>query len=161
MGAREVVAELIAAYPSARIPAETARLYMRKLADVPPGVLDEVAHEVICTSERFPSIAALRRAAAERLLALPSEAEALALIEARAARRTQDAPNAPALHPDLAATLRLVGGLSALRTADNPAVWRGQFLKLWRERREDLVRQAQVGVTADAVRPLPAVACSQ
>lgn len=164
MDSRSCLADLVAAYPRDRIGKETATLYLAKLADVPIDVLAAVVHDLICTSERFPTVRAIREAVAERLARLPSEDEALAQVEAYVALRRRAFgptgstsrspallprdPTPQALHPVVRAALELVGGSYAYRRAEKPEVVRGQFLRVYREQRARAVRDLQVHTRA-------------
>lgn len=149
MGVPELIAELHAAFPRDRIPAQTMTIYQRKVQDVPLPVLAEVIHEMIATHEHFPTISAIREAVAERTLLLPTESEALTQIETRL--------RGPApLHPIVKAVFALLGGIYAYRSADNPSVFRGQFLRLYRDERARAIRDAQIALPG---RPPIEVSC--
>lgn len=155
MGVNEQIADLIAAFPRDKITLDTAKIYIAKLSDIPPDMLALAVHDLCCTSERFPTIRAIREAVAERTLAVPSEAEALMQIEAWVTGRVEP-------HPLARRVLRLIGGTYAYRTAENPSVIRGQFLRLYREQRAAAVREALVGapLALGTGRPPLAVSCN-
>lgn len=157
---QQLLADLACAFPRHPIKPETFRVYLRELADLPPAALEAACRELIRTSEFFPTVRAIREAAVERLLGLPGEAEALAQVEARADwfkdaehEREGDPPD---VHPRVKEALDHVGGFYAFRTAENPSVVRGQFLRLYRELRERDLREANVGATALEAGPVRA-----
>ncbi len=144
----ELLAELSVAYPKyfqdlgsrARL---TMRLYASHLSDIPIDVLAVAVDELIGTEKWMPSIAEIRERCAERMLALPTESEALRQIELR----MSSGHEAPPLHPLVDQALRDVGGYSAFRYTDG-AIIRGQFGRLYREERARVVRQLQAGSMA-------------
>jgi hypothetical protein len=145
---QELIADLARAFPRQPVTAETLRIYLRELADIPPAALETACRELMRASEFFPTIRAIREAAAEHLLALPGEAGALAQIEARMAwgRADEDERGeAPGVHPLVREAVDHVGGFHAFRATDEPAVVRGQFLRLFRDLRGRAVRDAQIG----------------
>lgn len=141
--ANKILADLRRAFPRQAVEQETFTLYLTELADVPPAVLEVAVGVLIRTEEFFPSIRAIRAAAAEYALALPSPAGALAQVETRIswARRMEDEP-APEVHPTVRHALDLIGGYAAFRNAEEGAPVRGQFLRLYRELRDDAVHEA-------------------
>ncbi len=81
MNAKKALAVLLAAFRSADVPAETLRLYERKLADIPGPLLERTVHRIVETVRFFPSIAEVRETAASLAgLLPPPAAEALALM---------------------------------------------------------------------------------
>lgn len=133
------LADLRAAFPHSNVPTSTLELYKRHLADLPLAVFDQVVTRLIRTEEHFPTVAKIRRDAAELALGLPSEAEALTQIESR-----------EITSPLVRDCLRRVGGVSAWRASEEPTVIRGQFLRLYREARE-----AEITALAVGERPFP------
>ncbi len=130
------------------ITAETVATYIVHLADVPAEVMEAAVIDLIRTEEWFPAIARIRRACAEVALALPTEGDALAQIEARmrwARLPEDDRPEQPEVHPAVREALDHVGGFPALRMAEDQAVVRGQFGRLYREQRAHLIHEAQTG----------------
>lgn len=145
---RELLARLADAFPRNQLGAGTLRVYLEELADVPPDVLAQAARALIRTSEFFPTVRAIREACAEHALALPTEADALTQIEARmrwAREPEADRGPAPVVHPLVREVLGHVGGFHAFRATEEQTVIRGQFLKLFRTSRAELVRSTQVG----------------
>jgi hypothetical protein len=146
--ASQLLSELARAFPRHPVTRETLDVYLRELADLPVDVLERAVRELIRTSEWFPTVRAIRESASEHALGLPGEADALAQVEARQAWGRQDEQTRgtpPALHPLVAEALDHVGGWHAFRTADEPAVVRGQFGRLFRELRSAALREAQIG----------------
>lgn len=143
----QILADLKRAFPRQVLDAETFGVYLRELNDVPPQLLEVVVQELIRTSEWFPTVRAIREKAAERTLALPGEAEALAQIEARLrhTRENGTAEDAPLVHPLVREAVNHVGGYSSFRSSDDPGVVRGQFGRLYREMRTRAIVEAQVG----------------
>lgn len=153
------LADLKSAFPRQVITADMVALYQRELADIQPAALDRAVHVAIRTGRYFPTIAELREHAAEYTTGLPSEHAALAQIDARISWARAGVGQPPPVHPLVADTLALVGGYAALRDTDTPAVVRGQFARLYRERRADAIRAAALGTLPpmlEAVRELPA-----
>lgn len=134
------------------------RTYAARLADLPPDVLEATIDELIATEEWMPSIAKIRNAAAERILALPDEHEALAQIEDRMTwarqRDDDDETPGPTVHPLVREIVDRVGGYASFRGADDAAVIRGQFGRLYREARARRVREIQVGQQALSAAPV-------
>lgn len=137
--------DLQAAFPRERITAETASLYARELADLPPGLLEQAVRDVIRTGTYFPTVAAIRQTAAEHALALPGEAAALAAIETRISWAVHSEGARPDVHPLVAEALNQVGGYAAWRTADKPGILRSQFLAVYRDLRARAIRTFVVG----------------
>jgi hypothetical protein len=126
----------------------TLRVYLRELDDIPLAVLEQTVRELIRTSEFFPTVRAIREAAAERTLNLPGEEEALAQIEARIRWAREDEEtrgDPPSVHPLVVRALEHVGGFHGYRSADEPGVVRGQFLRLYRDLRGRAIHDAKVG----------------
>lgn len=146
---QQILADLGRAFPRQTIDGETFRVYLRELEDVPAGALDEAVRSLIRTSEFFPSVRAIRETVAERTLQIPLEAAALEQVHRRIAWARDDEADRdgvpPDLHPLVRDALGHVGGFSAFKTADEPGVVRGQFLRLFREVRAAAVRDAQLG----------------
>lgn len=151
----EVLSDLTRAFPQFILKLdevsrrETIRVYVRELSDIDPAALEQAARALIRTSEFFPTVRAIRETVAEQTLALPGEAAALEQVYARIAWHRDDEADRegdpPHVHPLVRHALDLVGGYSAFRTADDPGVVRGQFLRLFREARAAAVRDAQTG----------------
>ena len=82
MTPKEAVAVLRAAFPKHQdLPPETVRLYVKKLSDIAPELLETVVDLVIDRGQFFPSIAELRETAGRLAGLLPAGSEeALALV---------------------------------------------------------------------------------
>lgn len=148
----EILARLVAAFPRQPLTAETLRVYLRELDDVPPAAFDDAVSELTRTSQFFPTVSEIRETVAERTLGLPGEAAALEQVAARLSwarvddsERTGDPPPIDGL---VRQALDGVGGFSAFRTSDRPDVVRGQFLRLYRDLRSNAIGQAQLGTLA-------------
>lgn len=124
---------------------QAIEIYERHLADLDPSTLEAAVEEIINTKTSFPTIREIRETAAEIQLALPRENEALAQVERRILWRQQDELSrgpSPEVHPAVKEALDHVGGFFAFRSAEKPDVVRGQFLRLYREIREQQVDAA-------------------
>lgn len=117
--------------------------YVRELSDIPPDVLERAVQILIRDVDRFPSIHAVRAAAAALVLPLPDEAAALNQVEYRTAwiRQEPRSPTPPSMHELVHECLRQVGGIDAWRRTDQPSVIRGQFLRLYRDARAARLRE--------------------
>ncbi len=150
MSAADPIMGLIEAYrvELARLPANELRLihrtYGEQLNDVPAPLLWKVVAETIATEHRFPSIAQLRGRAADLILDLPSEEEALQQVRARIAWGRAREGEAPVVHPAVLTALITIGGFTAFK-GDNPGVAIGQFSRAYREVRERKAREAVTG----------------
>lgn len=145
----DIIADLAAAFPRMKIDRDTLRVYIADLEDLPIDVVDVAVRDLRRTHEWFPTISHIREATAERMLGLPSESEALAQVDDRIrwARERDEAPDAnerPDVHPLITEALDSVGGFYALRTAKEPHIVRGQFLRLYRDARSSRIRDVQL-----------------
>lgn len=143
-----LLADLRHAFPNPSIDQARLDLYLRELADVPLPVLAVAVRTAIRGGDYFPRISELRRLAAEHVLALPSEDEALRQVYARqewGRRDEADRGDPPPIHPLVKEALDLVGGWAAFRTADEPTILRGQYLRIFREMSARAVRDVQLG----------------
>jgi hypothetical protein len=141
----DLVAELAAAFPQRPVPRQTLAVYVRHLEDIDLDSLEVAVRGLIRTSEFFPTVHAIRTAVAEAALGLPTEGEALAAVTTR---------GVVGLHPLVREALDMVGGYHAWRITDNPGVMRGQFTRIYREMREERLREFVVG---EALPPGPPV----
>lgn len=131
-----------------QVPTSLVDTYLRELQDVPVDTLERAIREVIRTHDRFPTVAAIRAAAAEATLRLPTEGDALAQIERRIAwgrANENERGDRPEIHPLVRDALERVGGFHAFRNAESPEILRGQFGRLYRELRAGAIRTAQAG----------------
>jgi hypothetical protein len=139
-----LVADLADAFPQREISRETVSIYVKHLQDIGPAEMEAAVQRLIRTSSRFPTIRELREAVAEASLALPTEVEALALVNG----------GVRGLHPLVREALEAVGGYHAWRVTDEPGVMRGQFSRIYREMRAARLNEFVVG---DALPPAPPV----
>jgi len=140
---RRALAHLKDAFPNAKITEGTFRVYLDHLDDLPQEGVEKAAYRIVDTQDWFPTIRQIREAVIEETLALPSEVEALAQVEAGGR-----------LHIVVGNALAMIGGKYAWRTAEEPTVLRGQFLKLYRQERERVIQEAMIG--RFALNPAPA-----
>jgi hypothetical protein len=143
-GIADHVADLRDAFPQRAVTRETLTIYVRELSDLDPAALGDAVRLLIRTSEFFPTIHAIRETVAEAALDLPSEAAALAEVNALGAGRPGR------LTPLVREALDAVGGPWAVRTASEPGVIRGQFLRIYRDLRHARVAEY---VARDALPP--------
>lgn len=155
---QQILADLARAFPRQTFDAGTLRVYLRELEDVPAEALDVATRQLIRTSEFFPTVRAIRERVAENALDLPGEAAALAQVYARVAWARDDDQeregDPPPIDPLVRQALDQVGGFSAFKTADEPGVVRGQFLRLYRETRAAAVVDVQIGTLELAAGPV-------
>jgi hypothetical protein len=157
----ELLGALAVALPHhPKMPPSTLRLYLRDLEPIPIAVLADAITWMIRTvpmERRLPSVREIREACAERVLQLPSEAQALEQITARIAWARTSEGDPPAVHELVEAALDQVGGYHAFRTTDEPGVIRGQFSRIYRGMREDTMRRCQA---SPALGTQPAIAAA-
>lgn len=149
---QEVLARLGLAFPHQKVPAETFAFYLRDLGEIPIDSLERAVERLVRTSERFPTIRAIRETCAEQLLELPGEPAALSQVQALIAWGRERQGPAPAMHPIVKEALDQVGGAVAFRTSDEPGVVRGQFSRIYRDLRSGAIQDAQL---APALEPGP------
>lgn len=144
----DLIARLAEAFPREKVTSQRLELLVSELADLQAEAVAAAVTETIRKSEFFPTIAALRKAAAEFMLGLPSEPAALAQVEARLAwARKPEAERGepPEVHPLVREALDQVGGWHAFRAVEEATIVRGQFLRLFRELRATTIHEVQVG----------------
>lgn len=132
------IARLASAYPRQEMRPSQLNLYADELAGVPARLLAEAITGLIRSSEWFPTVAAIRRACAEIALKLPTEAEAVAVLDTPRGDQAAAQP-----HPLVTQALRRMGGLRAYRASQRPDQWRSDFARAYRELRAETIRQAQ------------------
>lgn len=154
MTPEQSIADLARAFPRQAVERGTLAVYVRELQDVPAEVLALSVRDLIRTSEWFPTVRAIREQAAERMLDLPSETDALAQVGARIEWAREQSGDAPPVHPVVREALDLAGGFHRFRSADQASIVHAQFLKAYRERRGAAVRDAVTGTLA-ALPPPP------
>lgn len=145
----QILADLGRAFPRGRPDDQGFALYLQHLSDIPAEVLQVTVDTLIRTGRYFPTISEIREAAAERVLELPAESEALAQIADRIAwgRASQAERSAepPHVHPLVREALGLVGGFFAFKTTENAGITRSQFLRVYKDLRDGAVTSAQLG----------------
>jgi hypothetical protein len=150
MTTAEILADFPNAYPSffAKTSLDVMRMYVRQLSDIPETVLAAVINDLIRTEKFMPSIAQIREAAAEKILNLPSEGGALAEVDRlMSSARSVETEGMPliTLTPAVRRAFDAVGGYAGFRYADDAAVIRGQFGRIYREERAREILSAQSG----------------
>jgi hypothetical protein len=142
----EILADLKAAFPRQELDQATVRVYVKHLSDLSATYVEQACEGLIQTSEWFPTIRAIREATAELMLSLPSEAEALAQLDARIEwARTGKQGDEPEVHPLVHRCLQYTGGWHGFREAERPGAVRAQFTRLYQDVRTAEVRSIQVG----------------
>lgn len=144
-----ILADLGRAFPRGRPDAAGFQLYLLHLADVPPDALEAAVSMLIRTGEFFPTIRAIREAATEHVLDLPTDVEALDQITRRsdwARQPSASRGDPPIVHPLARQAVDLVGGYYAFRSTDNAGVIRSQFLRVYNGLREREVRTTLIGL---------------
>jgi hypothetical protein len=134
-----LVAKLVAAFPNREIPAATVKVYVGHLSCIPTQLLAIAVDELIQTSVFFPTIAELRKAAAQAKLGdVPSAEEAWSevLTEMRSTGR-QYTPDFS--HRAIDRAVRDVGGWRYLCNSEGLSFERTYFLKTFK----DLVSRAE------------------
>lgn len=154
MNVADTLYALMDAFPRDPMSADNLATYRSHLADLPLDKLEEAVVTLIRTSDRLPSIKAIREQTASLMLDLPDESEALLQVERRIEwSRSGDATEiagGPPVHELVRKALDHVGGFHAFRTTEEPAVLRGQFLRLYRESRATAIRGVQTGAALTA-----------
>lgn len=146
-----LVAALKAAFPREQVGARTVQVYTSFLADLEYEAGLAAVRELIATTSRFPTIATIREAVAERVLALPSAEQAW--LEVREGLRRFDDSDSSTWwpewsHPAIDEAVRGLGGLASLELSRNPQTDRAHFLRIFDELRSRRVREAQTSTVA-------------
>jgi hypothetical protein len=128
------------AYPRQDFPDRSVALYATALADLDDGELLAAVRRLIRRSAWLPSISEIREEVAEARLGLPSPDEAWALVQAETPKRS--------LPPEVADTLRALGGSWAIRTTTQPDRLHRDFIESYRRIRDRRVL-AEQGALAD------------
>lgn len=144
--ALQLVAMLEAAYPAAKITDETAMLYAHFLADLDPDVAKAAVARVISTSTFWPSIAELRKAAAELQDRLPEPEEAWEEV-LREANRCGDWDTPRFSHPLIERAVRAVG-FRAIQYSEALGVERAHFLRVYEALRTRAMQERQLSPQA-------------
>lgn len=129
-----LVDKLQGGFPHQTLTDAHVETYVRYLRDLDAGATEALIEELIASSVEFPRIAELRRPIIEAAAGIPGPAEAY---------RSLSEPGGE-VH-ELARDVReLMGGVWAFKTSENPSITRAQFLKLYGEKRDELLRTANV-----------------
>jgi ABC-type transport system involved in cytochrome bd biosynthesis fused ATPase/permease subunit len=134
--AQPLVERLIDAFPQTPMRAQTAAIYTRMLGDLDGPAADRVVEGLIASSPSFPTVAEIRNAVAEEVLAIPTALEAYASIF--------DRDEAKEIHELTRRVADLFGGFYNLRTSESPSITRAQFLKTYTEMRDEQIRSANL-----------------
>lgn len=134
--ARRLAAKLAVAYGPEHFPQRRLELYAQRLEQLELDVAELVVDEIIDTLRFPPTVADIRLRAAERMLSLPAPADAWLAAVSQPARSLPD---------PVRAALELVGGRHGIRASDDVAAVRSQFLRAYRELREQAVQRAASG----------------
>lgn len=129
-----LVEKLRAGFPHQALTDAQAETYAQYLRDLDAAATEALIEELVATSVEFPRIAELRRPIIEAAAAIPEPIDAY---------RSLSEPGSP-VH-ELAREVReSMGGVWAFKTSESPSITRAQFLKLYAEKRDELLRQANV-----------------
>lgn len=132
--AAALVAAIAAAYPQWNASAETVAVYADALSDLNAAEAHDAVKQIIKTSERWPTIATIRRTVAHRTGRLaPSPAEAWGEVQQRASTHGRSAPPEWS-HYSIAAAVRVIGWWNICHSM-NPETLRSQFLRIYEELR--------------------------
>ena len=134
-----LVAKLVAAFPNREIPAATVKVYVSHLSGISAHLLATAVDELIQTSVFFPTIAELRKAAAQAKLGnVPSAEEAWS--EVLSVMRNAGHDFQPEFsHRAIDRAVRDVGGWRFLCSSERLSFERTHFLKTFK----DLVNRAE------------------
>ncbi|KKK65591.1 hypothetical protein LCGC14_2972610, partial [marine sediment metagenome] len=81
MKPKEALAILLSAFRQEKIEEDTIGLYVKKLSDIQPALLEATIHRIVDRSKFFPAIAEIRETAAGIAGILPlSPEEAMAIV---------------------------------------------------------------------------------
>lgn len=127
MSAAAAIAILRDAYPRSNFPDRTIQLYGAALGSLPDDAVVAAVNELIQTSEFLPTIAAIKRAVAEREMRLPSAEDAWEIAERGSLRNAPEPVRRAAEH---------VGGRWQILNSENPTTVRAQFLRAYDGLRE-------------------------
>jgi len=133
----KTLSPLVAAYPNHPFKAETAELYDRLLADIPEDVLKAAVIGHITESIYFPSIADLRRRAAEIIEDIPSAEEAWMSVGIYLRRVGSGGRPCDSI---INRVVESLGGYPGLADSDNPSADRAQFIRLYGSLRERAIQ---------------------
>lgn len=123
----ETLAMLRAAFPRQEFPPISVQIYVRALADLDASVIHSAACVLIGRSKWMPSIAEIRREAAEQLLNLPTATEAWLMVNSPIGRA-----GAP---PPVKRAIEVIGGEWTIKSQAADSVER-RFRAAYTEIRE-------------------------
>jgi hypothetical protein len=129
-----LVEKLRAGFPHQALTDAHVETYVRYLRDLDAAATEALVEELIATSVDFPRIAELRRPLIEAAAGIPEPADAY---------RSLSEPGGD-VHQLARDVRELMGGVWAFKTSENPGITRAQFLKLYAEKRDELLRRANV-----------------
>lgn len=150
-----LISDLVRAYPRTPISPDTLRVYLDDLGEIPHALLEQAIRQVIRTQEFFPTIRSIREACAEIALDLPTDTEALQLVDDHLLQ-AREGTVVWKMPPLVEEAVKLAGGYRAFRTSDEPTVVRGQFARYFRDLRAARIRAAQTSDTVVPARALSA-----
>jgi hypothetical protein len=130
----DLLAVLKAFYPRQELDPRTLEVYEHALEDIPLEALTAAIRSLTRTERFFPTVAEIRLRCAEQALGTKTATEAWLAVQARLSDRF-----AP-LTPLEQLALEFIGGAFTVRRETNVPTVRAQFLKAYREIREDRIR---------------------
>lgn len=137
------VAALRAAYPRQDFPDESVRMYVRKLSDLDPVMVEAAVDRLTGRSAWLPAISEIRLEVAEEKCPLPTPAEAWTLATTPPGERSE-------LPREVRDAIAAMGGSYTITHSERPETLRAQFLKDYQQRRDTAMLEA---VGARAPRP--------
>ena len=142
--AGRLVTILLAAYPAARerVDRHTITVYAHMLADLDFETARAAALKCMAQSTFFPSVAEIRRAAAEIKAGIPTAEEAWAEVRREIGRVGTYAQPAFS-HPLIAEAARAIGWWN-LCMSESPGVERGHFLRVYETLRNRELERIQL-----------------
>ena len=126
------IAAIQVAFPGRAFPDTTAELYGRLLADLDGAAVNRAVERLLKGDDFLPTIHRIRVEVAEEALALPSLEEAWDMCFRGELRHCP---------PEVREALEAVGGRWAILRSENPSTVRAQFLRSYKERRENVVSE--------------------
>jgi hypothetical protein len=137
--ATELIERLRAAYPQRDIPKASVEAYAARVTDLPAAETTAAIEHLIRTSDDFPSIAALRAEAQERVLNIPSVDDAYNEISAGIRHHGRYQPQPQWSSPFLRRIVAAHGGWTQMCQAD---VTRQEFRETYYRLRREAVAHA-------------------
>lgn len=137
----DLIAGLAAQYPSAIVPADTAKGYVARLERYPFALIEAAVVRAVDTNPTgfLPSIGAIKLQAAKLYLTLPSASVAEEMVAAAVATSTtRQLPEA------VRSALELVGGSYAWRN-EKASVIRAQFAERYAQKKEAMIEAFAAG----------------